>query len=746
MKRTPTLKYLLALLIAAIALPQFAYSQEDTEEFVDANQAEIDSILNLITPATSDKVKAEYYYKVAYISSNIDTVLKYSFLALDICDDTLLIAYFNRFIAWGYYLNNQSVLALPYVLKSKDLFKKINKLELAGHNYLLLAKIYEDLNKLDSIKYYIGLALDYEIKQKDTSQISECYKALGSIHSNKSLYKESEQYYWKAIELDSIIGDKLELALSYFRLGELYCDKSNERADNYLAKKYLAKAVRLQESENSKDEYYVSIKYLTYSQIADVYINIAESTNNNVYADSSLYYIKKSLDYFIKHGRTENAVDGGYTYFKYLKYYKKYNEALAFLQRQKKYFDDNSSPQSLSEYYGYLKEIYYTLGDYKNAYSCFEKEYKYERLNLNDSTMSALSDIKTQQAVLIERMDREKAEAILIADKRRMKVVIASLIGGLIMVLAVIALVIRVLVLKRRANAELLQKNAILSEQKEEIRAQRDEIEEQRDEIIAQRDHIEAQSREIQASINYAQRIQCSLLTPDDTIASIFPDHFLLYKPRDVVSGDFYWVGQFGDNKVCIVADCTGHGVPGGFMSMLGMTNLNYIVGQDVEPGAILDKLRNAVIENLRQKRNEENNPQVLDGMDVAAYVVNEKKMTLTYAGANNPLVLIRGNEVRVLKADRMPVGISMVIAPFKSVTTELQKGDCIYTYSDGFQDQFGNASDRKFQKSRLRNLLLEIHQHPMAEQRELLNTIFEEWRGPAENQTDDVVIMGVRI
>ena len=746
MKRTSMLRYLLVLLIAAIVLPQAAYSQEDTEEFVDANQAEIDSILNLITPATSDKEKAGYYYEVAYISSNIDTVLKYSFLGLDICNDTLLIAYFNRFIGWGYYLNNQSVLALPYVQKSKDLFSKINRLELAGHNYMLLARIYEDLNKPDSIKYYIGLALDYEIKQNDTSQISDCYKVLGGIYSNKSLYKESEQYYWKAIELDSLIGNKLEMAISYFRLGELYCDKSNERADNYLAKKYLAKAVRLQVSENSKDEYYLSIKYLTYSQIADVYINIAENTNNNVYADSCLYFIKISLDYFIKQGRTENAVDGGYTYVEYLKYYKKYNEALAFLQRQKKYFDDNSSPQSLSEYYGYLKEIYCCLGDYKNAYSCIEKEYKYERLNLNDSTMSALSDIKTQQAVLIERMDREKAEAILVADKRRMKVVIASLIGGLIMVLTVIALVVRVLIIKRRANSELLQKNAILSEQKEEIRAQRDEIEEQRDEIIAQRDHIEAQNCEIQASINYAQRIQSSLLTPEDTIASIFPDHFLLYKPRDIVSGDFYWVGQFGDNKVCIVADCTGHGVPGGFMSMLGMTNLNYIVGQEVEPGAILDKLRNAVISNLRQKRSEENNPQVLDGMDVAAYVVNEKKMTLTYAGANNPLVLIRGNVVRVLKADRMPVGISMVSAPFKSVTTELQKGDCIYTYSDGFQDQFGNASDRKFQKSRFRDLLLEIHQRPMAEQRELLNTIFEEWRGPAENQTDDVVIMGVRI
>ena len=741
MRHTPMLKHFFVLLMVAIVLPHAAFSQEDAEVFEDANQAEIDSILNLITPETSDSEKAGYYYEVAYISSNIDTVLKYAFLTLDIGDkaDPKLIAYCNRFVAWGYYLNNQSALALPYVLKSKDLFIKINQQELAGHNYLLLAKIYEELNNPDSIKYYIGLALDYEIKQKDTSQISECYKTLASIHSNKSLYKDAEQYYRKAIELDSIIGDKLELSISYFRLGELYSDKFNERADNYLAKKYLAKAVRLQESENTKDEYYVGNKYLTYSQIADVYINIAESTGNNLYADSCLYYIKKALDYFIKQGRTENAVDGGYTYFKYLKYYKKYGEALAFLQRQKKYFDDNSSVQSLSEYYSYLKEIYICLGDYKNAYFCIEKEHEYERKNLNDSTMSALSDIKTQQAVLIERMDREKAEAMLVADKRRMQVVIASLIGGLVMVLVVIVLVVRVLVIKRRANAELLEKNAILSEQKEEIRAQRDEIEEQRD-------HIESQTREIQASINYAQRIQRSLLTPEDTIASIFPDHFLLYKPRDVVSGDFYWVGQFGDNKVCIVADCTGHGVPGGFMSMLGMTNLNYIVSQDVGPDVILDRLREAVISNLRQNNNDATDAHVLDGIDVAAYIVNERQMTLTFAGANNPIVLIRGSEVRLLKADRMPVGISLFMSPFKSVTVELQKGDCIYAYSDGFQDQFGNESDRKFQKSHLRRLLLEIHTRPMAEQCELLNTIFEEWRGPASNQTDDVVIMGVRI
>ena len=440
--------------------------------------------------------------------------------------------------------------------------------------------------------------------------------------------------------------------------------------------------------------------------------------------------------------------------------------AASFLKRQKKYFDDNSSLLSLRLYYSSLKEIYICLGDYKNAYECYEKETEYKEANLNDSSMNALADMKTEQAMMLEKIDRENAEKLNAAERQKMRIIIFSLIGGLALISLLVFYIFRVLKIKKKANADLLEKNAILIEQKEEIQAQRDEIEDQkeeiesqRDEIMAQRDHIEAQSKEIQASINYAQRIQRAMLTPDETIDSIFPDHFLLYKPRDIVSGDYYWVGQFGDNKVCIVADCTGHGVPGGFLSVLGMSNLNHIVGQDISPDAILNHLRETIISNLRQQ-NDDTFPQdsydveaILDslnrsrdGMDVAAYVVNERQMKLSFAGANNPLVLIRNGEVQVLKADRMPVGIHNRLAPFSCTTIDIKKGDCLYTFSDGFQDQFGYKSDKKFMNRRLRELLLEIHQRPMSEQKEILNMVYEEWRGPAENQTDDVVVMGVRI
>ncbi len=745
------LKILLGLLVAVLlALPQFAYSQEEddeSEEYADPNQPLIDSLLNAINPDSPNSVKAKNYCEIAKIAGNVDTTLKYAFLSLDFCDETdiELIANCNYYIAWGYFLNDQSKIALPYAIKSIRLMQNDNKL--ISKKYILIAKIYEDLTYLDSTKYYINLALENNIKNNDTSNITDCYITLGGIFYNKNYYKEAEQYFRKAIILDSLIGDTLEYAEGYLRLSECLIAEYIGIEDLYTAKEYLTKATYLQDIINSNVDFYITVKYLTYGVLANVYIDIANLTNNNTYADSCYYYIKKALDYFIKQGLTDNAITNGYTYVKYLKYYKKYDEALAFLKRLKKYFDENSSSLSLRDYYNDLKEIYILLGDYKNAYECFEKETEYGNVHINDSSMNAIADMKTEQAMMLEKIDREKTEAIHAAEKQKMHIIIFSLIGGLLLISLLVFYILKALDIKKEANAELSEKNSLLAEKNTLLAEQKEEIENQRDEIMAQRDHIEAQSKEIQASINYARRIQRALLTPDEAIGRVFSDYFLLYKPRSVVSGDFYWVGQFGDNKVCIVADCTGHGVPGGFMSVLGMTNLNYIVSQEIAPDAILNKLREAIISNLRQSNSDENlNAHVYDGMDVAAYVVNEKQMTLSFAGANNPLILIRDNEVQIIKPDRMPVGISIMMKPFNSVTVELRKGDCLYTFSDGFQDQFGYNKDRKFQKSRLRNLLLEIHTRPMSEQRELLNLVFKEWRGPAENQTDDVVIMGVRI
>ena len=724
MKHNLTLKCLCALLVAALlAMPAFAQNADGQ------SQHEIDSILSLIKPDSPDSVKAKYYSMIGALPGNPDTAIKYANLSLDYCrkTDTVFILRNNNFLYISHFQKGEIKESIPHILNVISIYQAQIPKESKNLSscFYVLSTIYGLLNNTDSATYYIKQCMELGTQLRDTAMISKSYKSMGELLANKKFYKESKSYFLKAIELDSLTKNMIDYSLGYIRLGEVAVESNK---DYYRAKKLISKAINTLEPIDTKNllynEKYNHNSYLSYAycKISDIYIKLAYLENNKTYADSCRYYHKKGSSQNLS-----NYLSYNYTSVEYLIFYHRNREALNLLTEIKPTIEEKGAQNDKRQFYEFLKEVYTQLGDYRKALDASEKAHEYALALYTDSTMNTLAEMKTEQAMMVERMDRENAEKLHAAEKRQMRIVIFSLIGGMVSVLAVIVLVLRVLSVRKRANN-------VLAEQKKEIETQRD--------------HIEAQNKEIQASINYARRIQRALLTPDEAIASVFNDYFLLYKPRNVVSGDFYWVGQFGDNKVCIVADCTGHGVPGGFMSVLGMTNLNYIVGQDIAPEAILNKLRDAIMWNLRQNEGnpEELTAQVLDGMDVAAYVVNEKQMTLSFAGANNPLVLIRDGEVQVIKPDKMPVGISVVMKPFQSVTMELRKGDCLYTYSDGFQDQFNIESEKKFQKSRLRDLLLEIHTRPMDEQRELLNLVFKEWRGPAENQTDDVVIMGVRI
>ena len=740
-----------AVTIFMVLMPELALAQTDSEEFVDTDQPKIDSLLNQTNLNLPDSLKAKYYCQIAEISNNPEIIKKYANLSLGLCKGTdyNLLARNNCKLGYAYHLTGENEESISAYQKSIDYSKKNNDLCILAAAYTGISGVYDDLNNLDSAVSYVNNALVIFTRQNDTASITSCYNNLGRFHGNRGLIKNAVYYFGEGLKMDSLSGNRLGYARNLCNLAQMMmCDSA---PDFLTAKKNVVKAVPIFDSIGGHN------RYIAYNILATIYIRLAQKTGEKKYADSCLIYNKKSEPLYEISGRASDYYDYIYTYVEYLVFYKNYNKAIETMRGLESTFNDETTPVDYRNYHINLKEIYLIMGDYKNAYEHLVKANGYDKVSLNDSTMEVLSDAKAQQAVMIEKLEHEKTEAFLTAEKSRMRVIITSLWVGLALVLIVVGLVVRVLVIKKRANAELLEKNTILIEQKEEIQAQRDEIAVQRDHIEEQRDTIQNQRDEIQASINYARRIQRSLLTPAATIDSIFPDHFLLYKPRNIVSGDYYWIGQFGDNKVCIVADCTGHGVPGGFLSVLGMTNLNYIVGQTVSPEEILNRLRDAIIMNLRQReddptalQDDEENVSVIarstDGMDAAVYVVNERQMTLTFAGANNPLVLIRDSEVQVLKADRMPVGIHECLDPFQCTTIDIRHGDCLYTFSDGFQDQFGVETGKKFMSKRLRELLLEIHQQPMAEQKKILNVVYEEWRGPASNQTDDVVIMGVRI
>jgi serine phosphatase RsbU (regulator of sigma subunit) len=331
--------------------------------------------------------------------------------------------------------------------------------------------------------------------------------------------------------------------------------------------------------------------------------------------------------------------------------------------------------------------------------------------------------------------EQENKIKVQIATLEKQKLILYFVLFALILVSFLGYYIYRSYKIKKEANIKLEEKNRTISQQK-------DEIEQQRDLAAAQRDQIAYQKKHITDSIMYAKRIQTALI-PSLELFSDKLEHFVLYKPLAIVSGDFYWVSSLGQKQVIIAADCTGHGVPGAFMSMLGVTMLNEIVnGKHIlMPDQIIENLRQGVIKSLKQVVDEDT---VKDGMDIAVCLVDFEKNILWYSGANNPLYLVRGRELIHYRADKMPVAIHYRMQPFTLNKIELQKGDAFYIFSDGFSDQFGGPKERKFMSSQLKETLVAMDGIPMLKQGEKLNEIFEKWRGEGP-QVDDVTLIGVK-
>lgn len=338
-----------------------------------------------------------------------------------------------------------------------------------------------------------------------------------------------------------------------------------------------------------------------------------------------------------------------------------------------------------------------------------------------------------------------------------------AIIGYFIVLVFIIRVIVQWRTRKLQQEKERLEE--IVRERTAEIMEKKEEIEKQRDEIAEK-------NQSITDSIHYASRIQQALLPSEKMFSKAVPEHFVLFKPRDIVSGDYYWMTQIKNKTILVAADCTGHGVPGAFMSMLGMSFFNEIVNKNVvtDAGEILNQLRAHVIEALKQ---EGDDAKAKDGMDLALYVIDKDENMVYYAGANNPLYIIRKQTeeekkaiaeedssklpkralyddtfiLEEIKADKMPIGIHIKKKPFETKEVHIKEGMKLYTFSDGYVDQFGGPRRRKFMSKSFKKLLFNIHQKPMQEQKQILDDRIESWIEEGDEiQVDDIVVLGVTV
>lgn len=582
---------------------------------------------------------------------------------------------------------------------------------------------------------------------------------LGDLFFDVSNYGKSIHHYKDAFLLSKKLNYKKAILVCVNSIGSLY---SAQRKSNY-ALKYYKEGILI--AKGSKDS---SALQALYGNLASAYYQLLEANNRFLdtalmYDDTLMYYAKankdegaelqlanansklvlhytdaenfakahfhlnEALKYFLKHDVTYEL--------SYLKYYqgrlfnaeKKWNESILSLKEAQKLAIETEDPGLAIDCYYELAQAYRGLGNLEESSKMYEEFILGNDSIINIETTNSINEL----SALYESEKKLNEIKFLNAENKSQKaLLIASIIGIILLSLGAMFLL--------KLNRQKQELNLKLLKSTEELIAQKETVEKQSELIITK-------NNEITDSIKYASRIQKTLLTSEGYINKFLKNFFILYKPKDIVSGDFYWAYHKNDYLYFVTADCTGHGVPGAFMSMLNISLLNeVIIEKGIEnPGEIFNQIRNLLIKALNPENSLESTK---DGMDATLLKINLNNFELEIAAANNPVWIIRNNEIIEIKPDKMPIGIySDLLAPFETKKISLAKEDWIITLTDGYPDQFGGEKLKKYKYSNLQKFILEnIDETPNALKIKLEHN-FRDWKGNYE-QIDDVLISGIKI
>jgi len=672
---------------------------------------------------------------------------------------SLLITLFAA-ISWPVVVTGQSTDSLLYLLDN-------NLVKDDSAKFVILRKIIRSTPDFESKLKYCEQAM--LIAEKRNNLLPDAYILKGTCYMDSGDLSSALEWFIKAANYCKEHGDNRGLAKTYTRIAEAY----NKQGNTENEKIYLRSAIEIYRQEKDSVNHAISLTNMGYANLS-----------MGQY-DTALVIFSSTSELFQKLGYTSQYAyclgNSGLAYSRLSEYNKAEEKLLQAIKILAELGDERAVSEYTIEYAGILqhkgeikKAIAVATSAFNNAvkndFKDYERDAAYRLAQLyhesgnhesafhfqslfisaNDSiknieTIQKMADMRTKFEV-----DKKQTEVeILEQNKVIQRIVIFGM--AVIILMAIVIILLYYLNLKRikKLMADLDERRLLLEKQSSELQEKNDTIVKTHEELKQLYEITNTQKEEIISSINYAERIQKAVLPPEAYITELINEHFILYKPKEIVSGDFYWVKQINHYIILVCADCTGHGVPGAFMSMLGISYLNEIVQRKeiTQANQVLNELRKGIKHSLRQTGKSE---ESREGIDMALCVIDTNTNIMQYSGAFCPIYIISHNDgkpvLNEVKADTMPVGVHVSTdKTFTNHEIQLQIGDTFYISTDGFIDQPGGSNNSRFGSSNFKKLLLEIYDKPLYEQKEDLQQTLKAWMGENQ-QRDDILVIGARL
>lgn len=614
-------------------------------------------------------------------------------------EDSLLV---DRYIDKVIYFEQVNVdSAFWYAGEAYRISREANSMYLQAASALRFAAVNYNIGdyKKATIYYKEGILLSEKIKNKKL--LAQAFNGFANMFANQKQFDHAAEYFSKALTISRELNDTRKVSVILMNLANIEYDKAYHSNDfskvNAAYKEAYEWAVLSKDS--SQQVTCLGNWGLSYSDEGKFQLSL-EKLNKAIAIATHLKNRSDLVFLFYYKGRTFSLMEENQ------KALEEYSKSLSLAEEFK-------DADFISENYLGMAESNYGLGNYKIAYENFRTYKSLEDSISNKEISNELNSIK----IKYDTEKKQKEIELLKVSANKDRIVKISLLAGTLLLLILAFLMFNRYRLKEKTNKLLEYQNSIISEK----------------------------NKDISDSINYAKKIQDAILPSLLDIKKVFPESFILSIPKDVVSGDFYWFAQQDHLKIFVIADCTGHGVPGAFMSMIGNTLLNNIVVERkiCRPDLILNELRLEIIKSLKQGEDS----QSKDGMDISLVCFNTQSNVLEIACANNPVWILKNdNSFLEIKPDKQPIGYASVDhKDFTLHTVTLEKGDVIYQFTDGYADQFGGEKGKKFKYNQLKESLLSIRNKPIENQGEILKQIFIDWKSKLE-QIDDVLVSGIRV